>query len=434
MKRQEKIKKIVNYIKSGEKLRDDFTIGVEMEHFIVNKNDLTTVSYYGENGVGKSLEYFSTKGFNAYKEGEYVLGLEKEPISISTEPGSQFEVAIKSNSDIKRLENLYIDFFKKLIPYFNSKNQSIVCLGYHPNTKIDEIKILPKKRYDYMYDYFKTQGNMAHNMMKGTASLQVTIDYYDELDFKRKYFLSNVLNPIFYGIFDNSYIFEKKPAEIYTIRQKIWENTDKDRSGLFDIAFDNDISYEKYAEKILDTPPIFIEKNGKYIYTKGKTLDEVSDEYELDEKLIFDSLSIVFPDVRVKTYLELRMFDEVPYPLNFSAVALIKGLFYNEDNLKEMCKLSKGTTYEEAIEGTNKVVKEGIHAEYLGKTILEQGKFLVELAKNGLDEKEKKYLKPLEKLLEEGKTPRDKFQEIYEKEGLEKAVDSVTLKMENMNV
>lgn len=83
-----------------------------------------------------------------------------------------------------------------------------------------------------MYDYFKNKGTMAHNMMKGTASLQVTIDYLNEEDFKRKYFLSNVLTPIFYGLFDNTYIFEKEPLETYTIRQKIWENTDKERSGL----------------------------------------------------------------------------------------------------------------------------------------------------------------------------------------------------------
>lgn len=434
MNRQEKIEKIVEYIKSGEKSYDDFTIGVEMEHFVVNKDNLETVSYYGKDGVGETLEYLTTKGYEPSKEGEYILGLEKGDISISTEPGSQFEVAIKSNTDITRLEHKYLDFFSKMIPYFNGKNQELVSLGYHPNTCIDDIKILPKRRYDFMYDYFKTKGNMAHNMMKGTASLQVTIDYSDELDFKRKYFLSNVLTPIFYGIFDNTYIFEKEPLEIYTIRQKIWENTDKDRSGLFDIAFGEDISYEKYAEKILEIPPIFIERNGEYVYTKEKTLEEVADEYELDEKLIFDSLSIVFPDVRVKTYMEFRMFDEIPYPLNFAAVALIKGLFYNEDNLKAMCKISKGTSYEEAMEGKKKILEEGIHAEYLGKTILEHGKFLTDIAGNGLNSREREYLKPLKELLEKGMTPRDEFKDIYEREGLKEAVDSVSLKLENLNV
>ncbi|QQK08869.1 glutamate--cysteine ligase [Miniphocaeibacter halophilus] len=431
MKKQEKIKKIADYIKAGEKKLEDFTIGVEMENFIINKDDLKTVSYYGENGVGETLEYLTTKGFIPYKEGEYVLGLEKGDLTISTEPGSQFEVAIKSNTDIKNLENKFKCFFNELVPYLNSKNQVLVSLGYHPNMKIDEIKILPKKRYDYMYDYFKNKGNMAHNMMKGTASLQVTIDYLNEDDFRRKYFLANVLTPIFYGLFDNTYIFEKEPLEIYTIRQKIWENTDKERSGLFDIAFDESISYEKYAEKILNTPPIFIEKNGEYIYTKNRTLEDIADEYQLDESLIFQALSIVFPDVRVKTYIEMRMFDSIPYPLNFAAVALIKGLFYNDNNLKEMCKMSKGTSYKEAIEGKEEVQKHGINAVYLNKTILEHGKFLIELASKGLDEDERNYLKPLKTLIDSGKTPRDKFEEIYIKEGLNTAVNSVVLKMEN---
>lgn len=116
-----------------------------MENFIVNKDDLKTVSYYGENGVGETLEYLTTKDFIPYKEGEYVLGLEKGELSISTEPGSQFEVAIKSNTDIRNLENKFKEFFNELVPYLNSKNQMLVSLGYHPNMKIDEIKILPKK-------------------------------------------------------------------------------------------------------------------------------------------------------------------------------------------------------------------------------------------------------------------------------------------------
>ncbi len=430
MNREDKINKIANYIKSGEKLKEDITIGVEMENFIVDKDSLKTVSYYGKNGVRETLEFIEKDGFTPYKEGEYILGLEKGDISISTEPGSQFEIAIKSNPDIGNLENKFKDFYKYIIPYLDKKNQELVSLGYHPNMKIDDIKMLPKERYKYMYDYFKNKGNMSHNMMKGTASLQVTIDYLNEDDFRKKYFLSNVLTPIFYGIFDNTYIFEKKPADIYTIRQKIWENTDKDRSGLFDIAFDRGAGYRKYAEKILDTPPIFIEEDGKYIYTKDRTLDDITDEYELTEELLFHALSIVFPDIRVKTYMEFRMFDELPYPLNFAAVALVKGLFYNDENLRKICKISKGTTYEEALKGKEEVQKHGIHAVYLGKTVLEHGKMLARFAKDGLEENEKHYLDPLIEMLEEGKTLRDKFAEKYKEEGLKKAVESSILKLE----
>ena len=431
MNREDKINKIANYIKSGEKLEEDITIGVEMENFIVDKDSLETISYYGKDGVGETLEFIETEGFRSYKEGEYILGLEKGDISISTEPGSQFEIAIKSKPDIKNLENKFKNFYKCIIPYLDKKNQALVSLGYHPNMRIDDIKMLPKERYKYMYDYFNSKGSMAHNMMKGTASLQVTIDYLNEDDFRRKYFISNVLTPIFYGIFDNTYIFEKEPADIYTIRQKIWENTDRDRSGLFEIAFDRGAGYRKYAEKILDTPPIFIEKDGEYIYTKDRTLDELTDEYELTEELLFHALSIVFPDIRVKTYMEFRMFDQIPYPLNFAAVALVKGLFYNDENLRKICEIAKGTTYEEALKGKEEVQKHGIQAVYLGKTILEHGKILARFAKDGLEENEKHYIDPLIEMLEEGTTLRDKFEDKYKKEGLEKAVESVILKLEN---
>ena len=435
MNREEKIKRITDFIKSGEKSKDEYTIGMEMEHFIVDKDSLKTVTYFDDNGVRKILEDLSEKdGYSKVGEGEYILALEKDNIDITLEPGSQFEIAIKSSPCIKTLEKTYKEFMKDIIDYLDNRNEKLVTVGYHPNTKIEEIKILPKERYGFMFDYFKTKGSMAHNMMKGTASLQVTIDYSNEEDFKKKYYIGNVLAPILYGLFDNSYIFEKEPSEDYTIRQKIWENTDKERSGLFKIAFDKDISYKKYAEQILDTPPIFLADSENCVYTKEKTLEQIADEEELNKDLIFHAMSIVFPDIRVKTYIEIRIFDEVPYPLNFAAVALIKGLFYNENNLNKLYEIYGNISYEEALEGKNEVQKYGINAKYLGNTILEHGKILAKLAKDGLEEGEKAYIIPLEKMLEEGKTCRDIFKEIYEKEGLAKAVDMMSLTREKLNV
>ena len=133
-----------------------------------------------------------------------------------------------------------------------------MTVGYHPVTKIEEIKIIPKKRYDYMFEYFKTKGSHAHNMMKGTASLQVTIDYGSEEDYIKKFKIANALSPVLYALYDNGYYFEGAIWENHSLRAFIWANCDNDRSGIARGTFDGDFGYRKYAEYILNIPPIFV--------------------------------------------------------------------------------------------------------------------------------------------------------------------------------
>lgn len=427
------IQKITDYIKSGEKKIEDFTVGVEMEHFTVSNKDGTSVSYYGDSGVNETLKYLKDNfDFKAGKEDGYILTLDSPLVDISTEPGSQFEIAIKSQKTVRELDKIYREFMPNVLKHLDEKDQSLLALGYHPVTKIEDIKILPKHRYDHMFNYFKKQGDMAHNMMKGTASVQTAIDYKDEEDFKLKYFLLSVFTPVLYAMYDNAYIFQSNPTKLHTIRQKIWENTDRDRSGLFKIGFDEDFSYEKYATKIYNTPIIFRDVDGKTVSTGDMTLREVVEEgVELTDELIFHALSIVFPDIRAKKYIEVRMFDAVPYPLNFTVPALIKGLFYSDVNLKKLYEIAKGTTYEEAINAKRDIISSGLDAKYLGKTLSELSNILYEMAMDGLDEEDKPYLKPLKPYVENKKTPRDIFENIYRKEGLLKAIDRFKIRLED---
>lgn len=431
---EKQLEAVINYIKSGEKLKEDFTIGMEMEHFIVDKDTLKTVSYFGDNGVGATLRELHNHGCAAYKEGDYILGLENDDLAVSTEPGSQFEVALSSKWNIDELKDIYIKNMRKLVEVFDKKNQAMVTLGYHPVTKIDEIKILPKKRYDFMYKYFNERGDMAHNMMKGTCSLQCSIDYSSEKDFVRKYKISNCLSPVFYTLFDNAYILEGQPSKSRNMREIIWENTDTDRSGMYKFSFDDDLSYKKYAEHILNTPLIFsIDENHEPYYVGKTTFKEVFEDVK-DTGLIFHALSIVFPDVRAKRYIEIRMMDEIKYPLNFSAVALIKGLFYDEANLDKLSELFKNMTYENCMKAKLDAREKGLDATFMNVNMLEFCKMLVDMAKNGLPANEIGYLIPLEKMLEKGMNPRDQFETIYKEKGLREAVVANELKLEDLDV
>ena len=402
---QKQIEEISNYIKSGEKKRDDRKLGIEFEHFIINTETLRTISYYGEKGVAETLKDLERNGWTGYYEGEFILGVNKGNKNITLEPGSQFELSLQADWSIENIEEEYLDFLNEIIPLLESKGQGLMATGYHPVTKIDEIKILPKRRYDFMFNYFKKTGTHAHNMMKGTAALQVSVDYLDEDDYKKKYRIISALSPVMYALFENARYFEGEIRDKHAIRAFIWENTDKDRSGIVPGALSDDFGYKKYAEYILNSPPILEVKNGIAQSTGDKKVKDILDPYNYDIKELEHFLTMFFPDVRTKKYMEIRMMDAVPYPLNFAAIAMWKGIIYNQENLDKVYELIKDITEEEVINVKHEMMDQGLRTKYKGKSLLDIGKWVVQLAKDGLEPNEVHYILPLEELLNEGKNP-----------------------------
>lgn len=412
---QRQIDVFTDYFKSGEKDYSEFKLGVEFEHFVIDKDTLKTISYYGKNGVAESLKDLENLGYKGEYEGEYILGLEKGVKHITTEPGSQVELSIDANIDIRELEDQYLDFLEDFIPILEKKNQALICTGYHPETRIDEITLLPKKRYSFMYNYFKTKGTHAHNMMKGTAALQVAIDYNSEADYIKKFKVINALTPVLYAIYENAYYFEGQVSSRHNIRSFIWENCDKDRSGLVQSALDKDYSYESYAKYILEGSPIFINVDGEDVSAEGKKVKDLldPDNYTIEE--IEHYLTMFFPDVRTKDFIEIRMMDSVPYPLSLSALALFKGLLYDEKNLDKLAELTKDITVKQVEKAKEEMMREGLRTKFNGMNLLEIGKLLVEIAEKGLDTSDKAYLKPLKNMLDQGKSPYEITRERSEK-------------------
>lgn len=402
---QRQIEEISSYIKSGEKTKDDLKLGVEFEHIIIDKDTLESISYYGENGVAETLKDLEATGWIGVYEGENILGLKKDNMDITLEPGSQFEVSVIKEKKIKDLEKAYLTFLNEIIPILEKRGQALMAVGYHPVTKIDEIRLLPKNRYEFMFNHFKNSGTHGHNMMKGTAALQVSVDYLNEEDYKKKFRVTNALSPIMYALFENARYFEGETRDEHTVRAFIWENTDKARSGVVPGALDDDFSYGAYAKFILDNPPILEIKDGEAIPTGDKKVKDLfdPDNYEIEELEHF--LTMFFPDVRTKKYMEIRMMDSIPYPLNFSVVALWKGLLYNEESLEKTYSLIKDITIDEVRDAKEEMIKKGLEAKLKDKTLLEIGNFFVKIAKEGLDETEAEYILPLEKMLDKGKNP-----------------------------
>lgn len=419
MEYEKQVERIAEFIKDGEKPENLFKIGVEIEHIIVRNENLHSVTYYEEDGIESILKKLMNKGYKPKYEGEYLIGLEGVEGTITLEPGGQLEISIRPCSSLQEVEEIYLDFLKKVIPILEEQNQLLMAIGYHPRTSIKDIPFNPKKRYRYMAEYFEAKGIYAHNMMKGTASLQVVIDYRDEEDFIKKFRVANFLSPLFHLITDNAPIFEGKIYEKNSIRSQIWENTDKDRSGVIMDSSEGPFGYKNYAKYILDTPPILIIKDGEIIGTKDKKAKDLIDINTATDEEIDHILSMVFPDVRVRRYIEIRMGDALPYPLNLGYVALIKGIFYNDIVLKYLFEMTKGVEEEKVRLAKQSIEEKGFEGRFKCKSVNDFIPILFDLAKKGLDEEEKKYLESLEKLTLAQKNPALMMKEEIRHEGME---------------
>ncbi len=399
------VEELVKYIKSGEKDCKNTRIGIELEHFVIDNETLRTVSYYGENGVASVLKDLEEKGWKGSYEGQYILGVSKGDKVISLEPGSQLELSINAKDKISELEEEYLDFLGEIIPVLNARGYSLIATAYHSETKIEEIKLLPKKRYDYMFDYFKTRGKNAHNMMKGTASLQMSIDYSSEEDYRKKFRVANALAPVLHALFDNGYYFEGKPWGKYNLRTQIWNNCDSHRCGTVEGALDDDFGYGRYAEYILNRPAILLIKNGETIFTGGQKIKEFFDPENYDLGEVDHLLTMFFPDARTKKYIEIRMIDAIPYPLNFAAISLLKGLFYNQESLDSLYDYIKDISLDDVAKAKESIIENGLRGTLKGQNMVDFGKYLVGLAKKGLSQDEIHYIEPLEEMLAKGINP-----------------------------
>lgn len=405
MEQEHKIQRIVEVLKEGEKGDAAPLLGMEFEHIVVKADTLETVNYYEPQGIESLLKALQPKAVEATYEGDHLVGLTMKYGVITLEPGGQFELSISPCATLQEIEYIYLRFLSDVIPVLNGRNQLLMAIGYHPVSKIQEIPFNPKKRYAHMSEYFKKTGKYAHHMMKGTAALQVAIDYRDEADFIRKFRVANFLCPVLALISENAPVFEGEIYPNHSIRSVIWENTDPQRSGIVKGVMDQSFGYREYASYLLGVPPIFINQDHEYIPTGELTISEVLDQYQFNEEELDVLFTMVFPDVRAKRYLEIRMGDAMPYPFNMAYGALIKGIFYHPTGLDELYRLSQGVNQETLERYKQEMITKGYQAKFLGETLGSFALKLFKMAEESLGEQERHYLAPLKALVELEKTP-----------------------------
>jgi glutamate--cysteine ligase len=293
-------------------------------------------------------------------------------------------------------------------------------LGMQPVSRLDEIEWVPKKRYRIMAPYMLKVGKLGQRMMKQTATVQANIDYRDEKDAMAKFRTGMGIAPILIGMFANSPICDGEINGYRSFREHIWTDTDRNRSGLLKFAFAPEASFAHYVEYALDVPMYFIIRNKNYIDMTHMSFRQFLQYGHNGERATIedwgDHLTTLFPETRIKRYIEIRSVDSQPPDLMPALSALVKGAFYDSDCLQAAWDLVKSWSWDERMQAYLDSHRDALATRVRRYALVDLARELLEIAweglhrqnqVNALGEDETIYLKPLRDLLAQGKCPAD---------------------------
>lgn len=431
---QNNVEHFIQYFEKGCKAVQTDNVGMELEHFVVNKKNKTMVGYSGDQGVEallrRLLPFFPE---NNIQDG-HLIALGNKEYVISIEPAAQIEVSIVPKHKISEIERIYRAFVDVIQPVLAEWNYELVCAGYCPNNLAEELKLIPKKRYEYMNRYFEKIGMYGRCMMRGTASVQLSLDYVSERDFVRTYRMAVALGPMLSLLMDNVKVFEKETWPAHLARMYIWERVDRKRCSVVPGTFEDDFGFAAYGSYVCSVSLIFIDDGKKLVYTDEKTFLQCMEGKEISEKDVEHGISIVFPDVRLKQYMEIRVADSVPIHYALGYAAFVKSLFKNRLKLYEIYKqfeqseqlkqLEKSKQFEqseklEQFHGmSEKAVREGKESlgaygwkgEIYGKPVGDWMDKLAHLAEEEAEEEDKNYGACIVQLIQNRKSVKDVLQ------------------------
>lgn len=395
------IEALVRYFREGIK-EITSQIGVEAEHFILRSGTGQAAPYGGPGGVRAVLERMLPLIPGAGPVmGEDLLGFTAPDYIITLEPAAQLEISIRPLSSLRRIGEIYGEFRRLLDAVLEPMGLRAVTVGCQPESPVDSLEMIPKERYRRMDAYFRTSGSGGREMMRGTASLQVSVDYSSEEDFRRKMQGGLYFAPVFMLLCDNSERFQGRPLEGRLKRADIWERTDSARCGVPPGAFSENYGFRDYAGFLGKMPLIFREGENGIRGTGKMTVAEIYADKEPDREEIEHIISMAFPHVRLKHFLEIRVADAVPRPYFDAYCALVKGLLYSEDalDLAEKRIREASLTEAEFRASEQSLMRYGWEGMSFGRPVYEAAKEALALAEAALPPEEKDCLRPFEDVL-----------------------------------
>ncbi len=404
---------MIEYIEGGSKRPEDFKLGLELEHFIIDEKG-EPVTYEQENGVRAILEQLVERLGEPLMVDGNLMGVAGSiggvGFTITLEPASQFEVSLGPVMDIELIEDAYLVFRDAVAATIEDLgvDYALVTAGYNPARAAREMPIIDKQRYHLMDAHFKSTGQCGIEMMRGTASTQVSIDYSSQRNAVRRYRLAVALGPLIALVTDNSPVYQGEINRRRMIRSHIWRDTDAVRCGIVPGTFDEGFGFERYVDWLLSVPPILcLDEAGVTSSTGSRLMGDIIADKPVSRAQIEHLFSMVFPDVRIKRFIEIRDADSIPPSYALGLLALIKGLF----NQKETCCVALDVigeiTERDVVDARTALMADGYDAIVYGQEAGELLDKLLVLAADALDADDRRYLDPLAELIHARTTLRE---------------------------
>jgi len=382
---------LVRYLEQGSKPKADWRIGTEHEKFVYDLKTMKPVPYEGKNGIRAMLEGMRRFGWEPVMEGEHIIGLSQDGASISLEPGGQFELSgapLKSVHQTCAEVNTHQEQVREIA---NELGVGVLGLGYAPNWSLEDVPQMPKGRYNIMRRYMPKVGGYGLEMMFRTCTVQVNLDYSSEADMVKKFRVGLALQPVATALFANSPFREGRPNGFLSYRSQIWTDVDNARSGMLPFVFEDGFGFERYVDYALDVPMYFVYRDGRYIDVAGKSFRRFLDGSLPELKGITptmadwaDHLTTIFPEVRMKRFLEMRGADAGGWRRICGLPALWVGIYYDQVALDAAWDLVKTWTAEERQAMRDAVPKQAFKTPFRDRTVGDLAREMLDISAAGL--------------------------------------------------
>ncbi|KAF6263857.1 gamma-glutamylcysteine synthetase [Scenedesmus sp. NREL 46B-D3] len=412
---------LIEHLRSGCKTRDRWRIGTEHEKLGFNLADNTRMDYEHIQAVFERLQ--SRFGWEPMIEAGLTIGVKLDGQSVTLEPGGQFEL---SGAPLTTLHQTCAEVNSHL---YQSKTIGeelgigFLGVGFDPKWSIEQIPVMPKDRYRLMKSYMPTVGTRGLDMMFRTCTIQVNLDFESEQDMIEKFRIGLALQPIAMALFANSPFVEGKPTGMLSTRGDVWTDVDTARTGNLPFVFQPDMSFEKYVDYAMDVPMYFVYRNGQYVNALGQSWRDFM-EGKLpalpgERPTMGDwenHLTTIFPEVRLKRFLEMRGADGGPWRMICALPALWVGLIYEPQAQAEALGLISSWSQDDRDYLAREVPRLGLATPFKGGTVQDVALKVLAIAQGGLDRRgydEGHFLKQLHVIAESGMSPASHLLQLY---------------------
>src|SRR5689334_16445528 len=386
----ESVDQLVEQLHRAGKPRERWRIGTEYEKVGVERATGKAARFSGRNGIEAVLRALADRfGWEPKEEDGRVVALARGGASITLEPGAQLELSGEQCPTIHCTEKELATHVREVVTVGRDLGIAFLGLGMQPVSHLDEIEWVPKQRYRIMGPYMTRVGTLGQRMMKQTATVQANIDYADERDAMLKMRVGMGIAPLVNAMFANSSVSEGDLNGYLSYRGHIWTDTDNARCGLLPFVFREGASFADYVEWALDVPLYFILRDGRYLTdVTGVPFRRFLAEGSGPHRATLDDwnlhLTTLFPEVRLKGYIEFRSADSQMPAYMLGLPALVKGICYTDDCLDAAWDLVKRWSFEERLAIYRDVHREALQARARTIRILELARELFAIAEEGL--------------------------------------------------